>query len=139
LSPFSHFSADKTDVEQLAERMTLLGLEAAQAAHKVEKVEVNYSRAAKQVDVKALKELMWSGLNTVAVGGKNDCVDFDQVLATVPSDNPAGRVEDLSVHLCFICMLHLANEHGLQIQGTEGLDALSIRGVVSDWSARFGK
>lgn len=133
LSPFSQtFSADQPDVDQLAERMTLLGLEAAQAAHKVEKVEVNYSRAAKQVDVKALKELMWSGLNTVAVGSKNDCIDFDQVLATVPSDNPAGRVEDLSVHLCFICMLHLANEHGLQIQGTEGLDALSIRGVVSD-------
>lgn len=140
-SPFLHSETDQnhlvdgdnSGVEQLTERMTLLGLEAAQAAHKVEKVEVNYSRAAKQVDVKALKELMWSGMNKLVNNTSKhpDCVDFDQVLATVPLENPAGRLEDLSVHLCFICVLHLANEHGLQIQGSEGLDALNIRGIMA--------
>eukprot|EP00889_Picochlorum_renovo_P007101 jgi/Picre1/34131/NNA_001606.t1 len=37
-------------------------LELAQASHKVEQVEVSYCKAAKQVDVKALKELMWAGI-----------------------------------------------------------------------------
>lgn len=33
-----------------------------------------------------------------------------------------------SVHLCFICLLHLANEHGLQLNNPYGqLDKLSVR------------
>jgi condensin complex subunit 2 len=47
----------------------------------------------------------------------------------VPEHNPAGRLEDLSVHLCFICVLHLANEHGLVIKGVPELDRLEISNV----------
>ncbi len=54
---------------------------------------------------------------------------LQDVLATVPEHNPAGRLEDLSVHLCFICMLHLANEHGLVIRGVAELDQLEISHV----------
>jgi hypothetical protein len=35
-----------------------------QATRRVERVEVNYSRAAKQVDVRSLKELMWRGMHS---------------------------------------------------------------------------
>lgn len=36
-----------------------------------------------------------------------------------------------SVHLCFICLLHLANEHGLQLNNPYGqLDKLSVRHPV---------
>ena len=114
----------------------------AQAAHKVEQVEVSYCKAAKQVDVKALKELMWSGISIVAKdrasrGLDNPCDDirFSDVLATVPADNHAGRLEDLSVHLCFICVLHLANEHGLVVQGVDSLDGLIISNVPSEAAA----
>ena len=40
-----------------------------QAARRVEKVEVNYSRAAKQVDVRSLKELMWHGMHSAGPDG----------------------------------------------------------------------
>lgn len=41
----------------------------------------------------------------------------------------AGNLADLSVHMCFICVLHLANEHGLAIVGQEGMDELMIGNV----------
>lgn len=48
----------------------------------------------------------------------------------VPSGYPsAGALSDLSVHMCFICVLHLANEHGLAIEGQQSLDELKIRNV----------
>ena len=111
-------------------------LELAQASHKVEQVEVSYCKAAKQVDVKALKELMWRGMTMAAdarakqgVENPRDNVTFAEVLSTVPEENHAGRLEDLSVHLCFICVLHLANEHGLVIQGVPELDQLIISNI----------
>lgn len=111
-------------------------VELAQASHKVEQIEVSYCKAAKQVDVKALKELMWRGITLVVEkrveqgleNPRND-INFSDVLATVPADNHAGRIEDLSVHLCFICVLHLANEHGLVVQGVDHLDGLIIGNV----------
>ena len=53
-------------------------------------------------------------------------VSFQDLIADVPHFSAAGRAEDLSVHLCFICLLHLANEHGLAVQDTESLDQLTV-------------
>jgi condensin complex subunit 2 len=112
-------------------------LDIAQASHRVEKVEVNYSRAAKQVDVRYLKELMWNGIQTVVAqhGGTTGLtpeqpIEFADILATVPENNPAGRIEDLSIHLCFICVLHLANEHGLVVRGVPELNKMQISNIV---------
>ncbi|EFN54475.1 hypothetical protein CHLNCDRAFT_135132 [Chlorella variabilis] len=102
-----------------------------QATRRVERVEVNYSRAAKQVDMRSLKELMWHGMHSVeGVPPSPDTVlQFQDVLSTVPERNAAGRLEDLSVHLCFICVLHLANEHGLVVRSVPQLDQLLISNV----------
>jgi condensin complex subunit 2 len=115
-------------------------LDIAQASHRVEKVEVNYSRAAKQVDVRYLKELMWNGIQTVVAQhaahgatkgvSPDDPIEFADILATVPENNPAGRLEDLSIHLCFICVLHLANEHGLVVRGVPELNKMQISNIV---------
>jgi len=110
-------------------------LQLVEAARKVEKVDVNYSRAAKQVDVRSLKELMWGGIQEVLErrkrsGSEREApIEFGDVLATVPAANAAGRLEDLSVHLCFICVLHLANEHGLVVKGVPELDRLLVSNV----------
>ena len=108
-------------------------LELAEASHKVEKVEVSYSKAAKQVDVKQLKELMWQGIQRVIkskhhqeAGTPHDPIEFADIIATVPRENPAGSLEDLSVHLCFICVLHLANEHGLVVTWFPTMDRLTV-------------
>lgn len=39
--------------------------------------------------------------------------------------SPHG-LKDVSVPFCFICLLHLANENGLVLQGSDALDELSV-------------
>ena len=81
---------------------------------------------AMQVDVRALKETLWHGMGSVQEASIEQVVSFQDLIADVPSFGAAGRAEDPSVHLCFICLLHLANEHGLAISGTESLDHLVV-------------
>ena len=79
-----------------------------------------------QVDVRALKELMWSNIEPVQAACEGQVMSFQDVIADMPQSSAAGRAEDLSVHLCFICLLHLANEHGLVVQATKDLDQLLV-------------
>ena len=65
-------------------------------------------------------------MGSVQEAGNGQDVSFQDLIADVPSVSAAGRAEDLSVHLCFICLLHLANEHGLAVSGTESLDRLVV-------------
>jgi condensin complex subunit 2 len=46
---------------------------------------------------------------------------------------PKAVMADISTSYCFICVLHLANEKGLVIEKTPGLEELVIR---KDWEAR---
>ena len=39
-------------------------------------------------------------------------------------------LRDLSVHVCFICLLHLANENSLRISGYPTLDRLTASNVM---------
>ena len=141
---FSQFGGDENGAFALQNQDIDIGdqLELAKASHRIEKVDVNYSRAAKQVDVRGLKELMWNGIQQVMAGalqgqgqaGRGEevgavVVEFQDILKTVPAGNAAGRIEDLSIHLCFICVLHLANEHGLVVRGVPGLDRLQISNI----------
>ncbi|KAK0600752.1 hypothetical protein LWI29_018095 [Acer saccharum] len=73
----------------------------------------------------------------------DDTISFKRVLVTFPVDCQAAAPKDISPHLCFICLLHLANEHGLSIHDSPSLDDLSIHlpsahqnteGVVHDSS-----
>ena len=91
-----------------------------------------------QVDVRALKEALWRAALAEAAAAADPGIDlgplsFQAVLARAAGcpegAAKAGRQEDLSVHLCFICALHLANEHGLRITGAPTLDCLEISGV----------
>ena len=107
-------------------------LELVDAARQVERVDINYCKAAKQVDVKSLKELMWSGMQAVLKEtgqGRKEVMDLSEILEHVPVENEAGRLEDLSVHLCFICVLHLANEHGLVVKGVPELNKMLISNI----------
>jgi hypothetical protein len=80
-----------------------------QATRRVERVEVNYSRAAKQVDVRSLKELMWHGMHSAAPDGAppspdtvlgfqvGECMQgsgsmcaSDAAATSTPSAEPAG-------------------------------------------------
>lgn len=98
----------------------------------VSKIEVQYDKTSKQVDVHALKETLWGHIHQlnqspVEEESPEEPISFKQVLANFPdSCRAAASLNDISPHLCFICLLHLANEHGLQILGCPGMDDLSI-------------
>ncbi|KAK9074066.1 hypothetical protein SSX86_006663 [Deinandra increscens subsp. villosa] len=96
----------------------------------VEKIEVQYDRKSKQVDVHILKETLWSSVQEMHKSSQEETLSFKNMLASFPTDKTrpaAALTEDISPHLCFICLLHLANEHGLSINGSPNLDDLSIR------------
>ncbi|KAH9622865.1 hypothetical protein KSS87_007868 [Heliosperma pusillum] len=96
----------------------------------VNKIEVQYDKAAKQVDVHLLKETLWdhmhSSTEVLVTNVGEEAISFKKVLANFPDDCAAAAPQDISPHLCFICLLHLANEHELRIQGCESMDELTI-------------
>jgi hypothetical protein len=101
--------------------------------------------------VRALKDLLWDSLVTVnthkaaidssstteqddsttaaAECGATPTIPFQEVIVSVPQQSAAGSLEDVSVHMCFICLLHLANEKGLVIKAKEDLKTLTISNV----------
>ncbi|KAK3905856.1 condensin complex component cnd2-like protein [Staphylotrichum tortipilum] len=123
---------------------------------------VQYARVAKKVDVRRLKEEIWKGMGfeeladptqpnttrlltptspekpTTSATDKETAdptLKFTSVVSDLQRVYPRQAMADISTSFCFICLLHLANEKGLVIDKTEGLDELLIR---KDWSAEVG-
>ena len=96
------------------------------APRRVEQIRVNYARSAKVVDVRALKTTLWDSLEHSSTTQSSGSLSFASLLESVTPECGAGAVEDVSVHMCFICVLHLANEHGLAIKGVPSLDELHV-------------
>jgi condensin complex subunit 2 len=66
-------------------------------------------------------------MEMISLQDQEEAVSFRDLLASFPSDcRAAATIKEISPHLCFICLLHLANEHGLSIRGCAGLNDLSI-------------
>jgi condensin complex subunit 2 len=51
---------------------------------------------------------------------------LSHVLHDLPSSNPDTTAQEISPHLYFICLLHLANEHGLTLHDRPTLDEIDI-------------
>ncbi|KAF9349538.1 hypothetical protein BGX34_001753, partial [Mortierella sp. NVP85] len=134
---------------------------------------INYSKTAKKVDVKKLKDNIWKemtqqSLKRQAVGetldrgksrkkanvqekdgdgdeeeeeeeeeeegegdGGEDYVKkeqrFTEIIGGLSKVYPEHKLKEISVPFCFICLLHLANEKNLEIEGSDGLAELVIR------------
>jgi condensin complex subunit 2 len=122
---------------------------------------VNYARTAKKVDVRRLKENMWKGMSEklIAVFDRPppqapaaeqpppvdediDMMDVDDRpdAPTPEADMPATpTAPDADVLNCFICLLHLANEKGLVLEGErEGDKAMQEIKVFRDRSVGEG-
>lgn len=101
---------------------------------------VNFSRVAKRVDVKLLKDNLWKSIKTELLssrGADEDKTDetkaeetrtFRGVVDVIGGMYRPEEKKELSTSFCFICLLHLANEHGLSIESTETQDDLVIKG-----------
>ncbi|GAO13791.1 hypothetical protein UVI_02004860 [Ustilaginoidea virens] len=120
---------------------------------------VNYARKATKVDVRRLKQEIWKGmafdqLEAPPHGNQatqqppaedepdqkpqppshDTTLKFTHVMNALQSVYPKTAMNDISTSYCFICLLHLANEKGLVIDKSDGLDELSIR---KDWTAEL--
>lgn len=138
---------------------------ATQALKRIRPEYVNYAKKAKRVDIRKLKENIWQELAIKADDdeGDDDNLEEDQqddsnsslrtdqeesikrdpteprtfelVLAGLRKLYPKDKMEEISTSFCFICLLHLANEEGLQIKmpaDATGLDMLAGKSIVED-------
>jgi condensin complex subunit 2 len=75
---------------------------------------LQFAKTSKRVDVKLLKETIWKDLlmdDKENIRDRSKPKTFMNVLQKLPSSLPQSELENLSMHSCFITMLHLANEH----------------------------
>lgn len=102
---------------------------------------VKFSRTAKKVDVRRLKTNLWKGLSIDVSkeaevkkqqSEEQETTRFSDVVSTLQDVYPKKQLADISTSFCFICLLHLANEKGLEITGTEDMEDLLVR---KDWNA----
>lgn len=100
---------------------------------------VNFSKVAKRVDVKLLKDNLWKSIKKEenekekSVSPEEQLEEdrkktFTEVVETISEMYRPEEKKDLSTSFCFICLLHLANEHGLSIAATDAHDDLLIKG-----------
>ncbi|KAF9258917.1 barren [Marasmius fiardii PR-910] len=95
---------------------------------------VKYSKRAKRVDVRKLKDNIWKGLDIVVPKNKeeeenemdvdedveptepSESRQFDSVISNLQTVYPSDKMAEISTSFCFICLLHLANEQGLKLE-----------------------
>ncbi|WFD33430.1 hypothetical protein MCUN1_000243 [Malassezia cuniculi] len=85
---------------------------AADALRRVRPEYVEYAKKAKQVDVNRLKDNIWRGL---ALQDEVHERQFGDVISGLSSSYTPAKFDEISTSFCFICLLHLANEEGLEI------------------------
>ncbi|XP_031227661.1 condensin complex subunit 2 isoform X2 [Mastomys coucha] len=114
---------------------------------KVNKIEIHYAKTAKKMDMKKLKQNMWDLLTECSrkeadteakhtENGKEGApeeVASEKKLGALTKDLqmrlPPLMAQNLSIPLAFACLLHLANEKNLKLEGTEDLsDVLVMQG-----------
>ncbi|KAK7941060.1 Condensin complex subunit 2 [Apiospora aurea] len=108
---------------------------------------VQYARVAKKVDVRRLKEELWTGMSlegledpdtrtptpptdgdaSASAPKPEPTLKFTSVMNNLQAVYPKPVMDDISTSFCFICLLHLANEKGLMIENTPELMELDIR------------
>ena len=103
---------------------------------KIAKTSIDYARRETQVDIKQLKADVWSLLQEAPEAGGGDkgaaaagkVVSFQTVLSKLHEKVPAkALLGEISFAYCFICLLHLANEKGLEVLGEGGMQDMSVR------------
>jgi len=129
----SHFVPDMNDGQNEKEnyfdfQLNGYDLVDADPQKRVDKIKVEFATTAKKVNVRKLKLKLWDKINTdlEMTHKKQDDVEmnvdderekmeksvtFQETLDTLPSSISSA----ISVHMCFICLLHLANEKELQL------------------------
>ncbi|XP_036744376.2 condensin complex subunit 2 isoform X1 [Manis pentadactyla] len=111
---------------------------------KVNKIEIHYAKTAKKMDMKKLKQSMWRLLTEFSKQADTEAnhseteregdlaeVADKKMLSGLTKDLqkslPPIMAQNLSIPLAFACLLHLANEKNLKLEGTEDLSDVLVR------------
>ncbi|NWI68174.1 CND2 protein, partial [Todus mexicanus] len=110
---------------------------------KVNKIAIQYAKTAKKMDMKRLKQNMWDLLTdgqkketAAEMEGTKDEKDTsvvagDKIFSDITKELlhrlPSVMAHNLSVPLAFTCLLHLANEKTLRLEGTEDLSDVLVK------------
>ncbi|KAI9327095.1 condensin complex subunit 2/barren [Obelidium mucronatum] len=100
---------------------------------------IHFAKTQKKVDIKKLKENLWS--NLIDLTGDDDEDDekptphnpsqtdttFKNVVHGLSNRYSSDKMSDISVAFCFICLLHLANEKNLSVVNNGELNDLKIK------------
>ena len=57
----------------------------------------------------------------------DETLQFTQVMKDLQKVYPPKAMADISTSYCFICLLHLANDKGLEISNAPNFEELTIR------------
>ena len=121
------------------------------------KIHISYAQKAKVMDVKKLKSTLWTEIDGAKTAAKEndsenmvpttfkpalddvvrragekqvnlaDAQTFQNMWQDVPKKVDSKMAENMSVPIMFVCLLYLANDKELQINGTERMDNLVIQ------------
>ncbi|XP_060643445.2 condensin complex subunit 2 [Anolis sagrei] len=109
---------------------------------KVNKMDIQYAKVAKKMDMKKLKQTMWRLLTYTLKDQTEDenesleksngysIVSEQKVFSSITKDLlhrlPPTMAKNLSIPLAFASLLHLANEKNLKLQGLEDLSDVLV-------------
>eukprot|EP01059_Diplonema_ambulator_P029764 TRINITY_DN4952_c0_g1_i2.p1 TRINITY_DN4952_c0_g1~~TRINITY_DN4952_c0_g1_i2.p1 ORF type:complete len:714 (+),score=285.14 TRINITY_DN4952_c0_g1_i2:39-2180(+) len=115
--------ADQAGHEAALNEVHDTNLELVSRPHEVQKLNIDYAKKAKVVDIKKLKDTMWECLNwKKGRDGKIEKIMFSSLIksmqALVRERRIAAHIYEISLSLYFISLLHLCNDHNLQITST---------------------
>ena len=107
----------------------MAGLDLVAPAHHIARIRVAFATRAKRVDVKKLKSDLWAQIEKdVAYEAGTEAEHGSQGIPlthTIHEMKPFVN-DNVTVPFYFICMLHLANEMGLQLESSARLDDVII-------------
>ncbi|XP_051806642.1 condensin complex subunit 2 isoform X2 [Acanthochromis polyacanthus] len=106
--------------------------------HRVNTIEINYAKTAKKMDMKKLKNSMWTLLTespekptevAETVEKPEVCGEkvFSQTTKTLLQRLPNTMAQNLSVPLAFVALLHLANEKNLELVKVDDMSDIIIK------------
>lgn len=88
---------------------------------KVTLTHINYAKKATNIDIEKLRASIWKELEArgdIVEEKISNPVSFNTMLNELPNSVPQHLLTGVSVPLCFICLLDLANKKQLQIDQT---------------------
>ncbi|XP_060588425.1 condensin complex subunit 2-like [Ruditapes philippinarum] len=145
--PFSQ-SQDTFTQPNLGDGTILTGDKLLAQPYKVAKIDIDYAKTAKKLDVKRLKSSMWNLMKAAPKdpeqpsedGNTNNSASnepgtskemegkltFQKLLNDLPEKVSGQTARNLSVPIAFVCLLHLANEKTLKIEDCSNMEDLTI-------------